>query len=146
MPSNKGAAQIASERRLKAFDLRKRGYSYRAIGKALGVSEAQSHRDIQRVMRQLEKLELEAASQYRQMELERLNDLLKSVYSAALDGDISAVQTALKISESRRKLLGLDSPERSEVAIAAVTEIPSPLTALEYQALTNGNGSSAKNN
>lgn len=145
----KGQKQALAERREAAFQLRVNGLSYRQIGQRLGISEATSHKYVQQVMEKLEAQTLALAEKYRALELQRLDRLWVGSFQAALEGDQAAVNACLKISESRRKLLGLDSPVQAEVAIAAaVCEIPSPLTAIQYQVLTsgNGNGSNAANN
>ncbi len=107
----------AAERRAKALELRKHGMPYRAIGAQLGISEAQAHNDVQRALQALAALELDSAAEYRTMELERLDTLTVAsarVLSAAGDGmRLAAIDRLLRISESRRKLLGLDAPAKT---------------------------------
>lgn len=141
----RGSEQNSADRRLQCFELRKQGYSYREIGRELGISEAQSHRDVKRVMVKLEKLTLDSAVQYREMELERLDTLYKVSYDQAIAGDLAALDRCLKISEARRKLLGLDAPVQSEVAIAPMIQMSEPLTPTQYQALTHGNSNGTNN-
>jgi hypothetical protein len=42
---------------------------------------------------------------------------LQSITPQAVQGDLSAVNTAVRISESRRSLLGLDAPKQLEARI-----------------------------
>jgi len=121
----------AAERRYQALELRKQGNSYRAIGAALGVSEAQSHTDVQRALRALAALEQASAEELRTMELERLDTLtveaarvLSATHPLVSGGKVlddltddgpklAAIDRLLRISESRRKLLGLDAPSKA---------------------------------
>ena len=53
----------------------------------------------------------------RTQEEERLNSYLLSVAPQAQQGDVAAVNTSIRISESRRALLGLDAPKQLEARI-----------------------------
>lgn len=53
MNRNEKKSVPAKERRYKAFDLKKTGKSYRAIGKELGCSQTQALRDVVRVLREM---------------------------------------------------------------------------------------------
>lgn len=121
----------AAERRHQALELRKQGQSYRAIAAALTVSVATAHADIQQALGELAELEHESAAEYRTMELERLDTLAveawrvlsvthplvsggKVLNGYADDGPkLGAIDRLLRISESRRKLLGLDAPTKT---------------------------------
>lgn len=127
----------AAERRGQALELRKAGQSFRAIGAALGVSEAQAHHDVRHALARLAELELASADELRALELARLDTLTEEavrVLSAThplvsggkvLSGftedgtaigltddgpKLAAIDKLIRISESRRKLLGLDKP------------------------------------
>src|SRR5205823_5555376 len=58
----------------------------------------------------------EPASMVRQLELERLDALQKSLWGKALAGDMPALDRILRIMERRSGLLGLDAPARLGVA------------------------------
>jgi hypothetical protein len=134
-----GTRENAAERRVRAFELRKSGVSYRRIGDALGVSEAQAHRDVHGVLAELAAQEQASAEEYRALELERLDGLVveatrilykthplvsggKVLSGFTSDGKaigltddgpkLAAIDRLLRISESRRKLLGLDAPAK----------------------------------
>src|SRR5207247_2622066 len=105
----------AAERRQRSFDLRRAGVSYRGIGRELGISEAQAHRDVKAVMARLAELEKNSAEEYRTMELARL-DLAAAALARRLgQGDPHVVNAWVRVSESRRKLLGLDAPQAIQV-------------------------------
>lgn len=113
--ANTGKKEGATERRIRVFDMRKAGWSYRKIADKEGVSEAQAFRDVQTTLKELKKLEHESAEEYRQMELERLDMLLEGLEPYAKVGNVGSVLAFLRVSESRRKLLGLDAPEKRDV-------------------------------
>ena len=49
------------------------------------------------------------------MELDRLDDLQRAVWQDAINGDLKAVETALKIIQTRAKVLGLDNVQSATV-------------------------------
>jgi hypothetical protein len=110
-----GVREAAAERRVQAFELRKGGASYRAIGRALGVSEAQAHRDVMGRLSQLAKLEEGAADDVRKLELERIDGIILGHYGRAQNGDDKAARVVLQAMERRAKLLGLDAPVKQEL-------------------------------
>jgi len=107
---------IGAEKRLKALELRKCGATFSEIGKALGVSTQRAHKI---VMEELERLGLQrigTADELRRLELERLEMASIPVVSKVKKGDMRAALVWIKLSESRRKLLGLDAPVKAEVS------------------------------
>jgi hypothetical protein len=110
--NDKGSTEDAAERRQKAFALRRSGVPYRAIGKQLGISEAQAHRDVQAVLARLSELELASVEEYRVMELARLDRAQAALATMIDSGEPAVIGLWIKVSESRRKLLGLDAPTK----------------------------------
>lgn len=135
-----GTRETAAERRQQALELRKAGHSYRAIGAELGMSEAQAHRDVKAALTRLAQMELASADELRTMELTRLDTLAVEAMRVLLathplisggkvlsgfteegtaigltdDGPkLAAIERLIRISESRRKLLGLDAPAKT---------------------------------
>jgi hypothetical protein len=104
-----GAKATAADRRQQSFELHRAGASYRAIGAQLNISEAQAYRDVQAVLARLAEMELANAAEYRTLELARLNALLLKTWQQVQTGNLKAIGMALRISESMRKLLGLDA-------------------------------------
>lgn len=130
------------ERDAECTRLRSRGLSYRAIANELGIDVHSAHEGVQRC---LAETLTEAATELRQIELERL-DTLYAAATAVLErehitvnngkviyqGDtpladdapvLAAIDRLLKISESRRKLLGLDSPEKVSLSGGVTYEL-----------------------
>jgi hypothetical protein len=103
------------ERQLQALELRKAGFTYRAIGDKLGVDHTTVYKDIQHELQRLAEQQRDSADELRQLELERLDMLLKGLEPMASVGNPGAVNSYLKVMERRAKLLGLDAPVRQEV-------------------------------
>jgi len=103
-PAVMGRAQKVA----RAVELRGLGMSYRAIAEALGWrSPATAHEVVQRAMRNLIR---EATAEAVALEADRLDNYLRALAPRALAGDLEALDRAIRISESRRRLLGLDMP------------------------------------
>lgn len=106
---SRGSRERAAERRIKAFELRKAGTRYRAIGNALGISEAQAHRDVAKVLQSLVLPEGEI-KMARVLEEARLDAMLFALWGSANQGHLGTIDRVLRIMERRARLLGLDAP------------------------------------
>jgi hypothetical protein len=93
----------AAQRRAEALDLRVWGYTFEVIGKHLGVSKAQAARDIDTA---LAEITAEPARELLKLELRRLDDLTAAHYANALDRDVTATDTVLRVTAHRAVLLG----------------------------------------
>jgi len=82
--------------------------SYRDIAKALNVSVTTAYTDIKRSLEELHAKEVKEARLMRQLEAERLNRLLARIATKIRDGDLKAIDKAIKISDRLRRLYGLD--------------------------------------
>jgi transcriptional regulator of nitric oxide reductase len=123
-----------------AAELRGAGLSYDAIAKRLGVSKSNAWEAVQRAFRDTLR---EPADQARAVELARL----EAAHDAAMavlardhvtvsqgrivkDNDgtpviddgpvVQAINAVMRLSESRRKLLGLDAPQRHELTMGEI--------------------------
>jgi DNA-binding CsgD family transcriptional regulator len=118
----------------EAARLRGEGLTYAAIGRRLGISKAHAWEAVHRVFRDTL---TEPAEQARAVELARLETLhdkamevlegqhvtVSNGQIVRLDGQplpdsgpvLAAINTLVKVGESRRKLLGLDAPSRVSV-------------------------------
>lgn len=117
-PHNLNNAQRA-ERRIKAYELRLKGKSYRAIGEALGISHQMAMIDVKE---QLASIELPLADEVRKQEIDRLTRYLDKLEFRVEQGDDKAVALGIKISESLRKLLGIDIPVTQQIAVTETTQ------------------------
>jgi hypothetical protein len=106
----KGAQQqiAIAERRVKALSLRKAGASYRAIGERLGVSYQTASEDIAFGLKELAAEQRAETAELRALEAVRLDALQAACWQQAMNGNLKAVQTAVRIFERRARLLGLD--------------------------------------
>ena len=107
-----GAKEQAQERRVKAFELRKAGLSYREIGKALLVSYAQAERDVSTVMKELAATTLREAETYRIMATARLDKAQSALWKSVLEGSPRAIEVLVKLEERRAKMWGYDAPTK----------------------------------
>lgn len=105
------------ERRAKVVELRKKGYSYRAIADEIrqvpqfgqpSYSEATAREDCKHALRQLAEDTRNDVVELRQLELERLNLALSSIALLVEQGSLPAIDRWLKTIDLRCKILGLN--------------------------------------
>lgn len=108
---HKGQRIQAAEQGILALKLRRQGFSYRAIGKTLGLSEARASRLCSKALAKLERLQEGEALQLRALELERLDNWLLSLRGRLQAGEPKAIQAALQIQARRLALQGLPLAE-----------------------------------
>ena len=112
MGRKKGRTIESYEKDQRALELRKEGHTYESISEQLGYSTPSA--SYKAVMRRLKDMDRPAVSMLRELEVQRLDAMLYAVWHDVLQGDAGAVSTALKISERRSRLLGLDAPHTVE--------------------------------
>jgi hypothetical protein len=105
----------AEDRRVKAWELRLRGLTYRQIGTELGCSEPHAYKLVMRELRRLIAKREELASDLIRLETERYDKWLAALADKVEKGDAIAVEKSLAISARRSKLLGLDAPQKREI-------------------------------
>ncbi len=102
-----------AEKKLKAFELRKAGWSYRQIATDLGVKPQKVRDWIDEELRFYRDQCQESVQELVDIEAARCDELVKSLWEKAIDrSDVRAVETILKVMERKAKLLGLDAPEK----------------------------------
>ena len=109
----------AREQAWRALELRKTGKTYRQIAARLQCSLGAAHGYVTSALAELRSEVLESARDLREIEIAKLDDLearlRRRLKPGGSDADGAKLATAiLKISESRRKLLGLDAPQKIE--------------------------------
>jgi hypothetical protein len=114
--ANPGQSEAAAERREQAFQLRKLGWSFRAIGRRLGVSHVQAYRDVSSILKELARQTMDAAKELRLLESERLDLLWRRLLPKIKAGDPNAIQAAIRVVQRRCSLFGLDGPKQVEHA------------------------------
>lgn len=123
-----GQAERSVEIRLMAWELRKQGYTYRQIAKALGeklkkprpLSTKTVMRYIAREYEERRTTLAETVEQTRSLELERLDRYLTKL-EAAMAKEIAPgqlkglIDSAVRVQARRSALLGLDAPTQVDV-------------------------------
>lgn len=114
--------KLNKAQRVKTFvSMRTQGLSYRAIADAWEkqtggkISYKTVHNDIVKELKAIAEQTKGEAEHYRQIELTRLDMAMSAISKLVASGDVNAVNAWVKISESRRKLLGLDAPVQLQV-------------------------------
>ena len=113
----------AKKRRLRAFELRKRGYPYRTIAQTLGVDVSAAFGYIRTELRKLAERTQEHAVELRELELQRLEDAAAAISERVYRGELEAIDRWVRISESRRRLLGLDQATSLEAVVGQAITI-----------------------
>lgn len=111
--------EAVNEECWKAYELRLRGLSLRAIGKAMGINHQTVANRLERANRAIV---LPGVEEMRKQEDERLDILLKALDRRIEAGDTRAIEVAIRLHERRAKLHGLDMPERHDVTVHEIDE------------------------
>lgn len=97
---------LAAERQLEALKMRRDGHTLDAIATAIGYkTRAGAHKAIVTALRESLR---EPSNELRELELQRLDRLLERLQVGIDDGRTKDILAALRISERRSQLLGLD--------------------------------------
>lgn len=110
-------------RQIMALDLRKAGYSYRAIAERCHVTQTQAHTDVQKELARLDDISKESASELKLMELERLDMAIKGLMPFVEAGSSTHATALVSVVAQRAKLLGLYAPEQHEDKVTVVDEL-----------------------
>lgn len=115
-----------AERRQRVIELRREGHIYRVIARKLEKEFGSGRlpkswdatyvgQDLRRALERAEADLVEEASDFLQLELERLDAMQARLWPKAMAGELGAVDRILAIMKRRSKYLGLDAPQRHEV-------------------------------
>lgn len=110
---------------------RRAGASYAAIARQFGVSTQTVHSKIKSALADMPK---EEATELRAMEAQKLDYAETRLQDQIRVGNIQAINTLIRLSESRRRLLGLDMPEQHEVKVSREEQSLAEQMARELQA------------
>lgn len=100
------------------LEMRVAGWTPEQIAKSLGVSRRRVRNILSAQLERARRRTNETADELLQLELKRLDRYLKSLEDRIDRGDVKAVEAALKVSERRARLAGLDAPDKSEVKVS----------------------------
>lgn len=111
------AVVAKTERQALAVKLRREGKSYREIAEIVGYStEFSARRAVKTVMDRVAAELREDASEALLLDLSRLDSILVVLGPKVEEGELGAIDRALKVLDQRAKLLGLYAPERRELS------------------------------
>lgn len=127
MASDTASKMTAAQKRKKALDLRRAGWSYDDIAEEIGyANKGSAHRAVKQGIADITR---ESATELLELELSRLDDLMAGAYENARNGDLFAIDRVLKIIDQRAKFLGLydrepedDNIARAGAALVAMVE------------------------
>ncbi len=115
--SKTAAQRIASaEKREKALQLRKMGFSYEKIGEQIGCSKQHVHRVITEELGKLRESNYASAEDLRTLQAERIAYAINQVMIAINTGDITAVDKLCRLLDREARLFGLDAATRTEIS------------------------------
>jgi hypothetical protein len=107
------------------LELRIAGYSFRRVaeemtrrGTPMGTTTA-----FRRVEWALQQILTPGVEELRRMEGERLDVAMRALLPGLEDGNVQAVQAWIKLSESRRRLFGLDAPVKIDATVTETTQV-----------------------
>jgi len=110
-------AEEAREKEAKALELRRAGVTYDVIAAQVGWADAATaNKAVRRAIARSMQDDVEAV---REIELDRLDRLERSVWANALQGDLGSVRAVLNIMERRAKMLGIDAPAKVSAEVTA---------------------------
>lgn len=100
----------AEEKRSIALELRKSGANFKQIAQKLNCSNRMASNYVNKAIEEVSKLNQNTAQEIIDLEVHRLDAMLLAIAPSVNNGNLSAVDRAIKIMERRAKLLGLDKP------------------------------------
>ncbi|AGB48945.1 hypothetical protein Metho_0690 [Methanomethylovorans hollandica DSM 15978] len=97
-----------------ALELRRDGHTLQEIADRLECSRSYVYKLISSSLIELSKQSHQAVVELRELESMRLDALWEQAYTKAMNGDLAAINTCVRISERRSKLWGLDGVQKLE--------------------------------
>jgi hypothetical protein len=98
----------------EVVQLRLAGAGYELIARNLGCSVGGAYAALKRAIdRQIKEIN-ETAGHVLELELKRIDVMLLGIWAKAMNGDVGAIDRALKLMDRRARYLGLDAPQRME--------------------------------
>lgn len=104
------------ERLERVFALMVVGKTERQIAAEMGVSPAGAHAMCHAIIDIYTERRGELADKYRSMELQRLEHATAALAPKVKKGNLLAIDRWVRLSESRRKLLGVDAPTKQAIS------------------------------
>ncbi|MFI6979322.1 hypothetical protein ACIBSV_12150 [Embleya sp. NPDC050154] len=118
MPQNAKQRNAAEARSIKAVDLRVLGKSFEAIADELGYYDASgAKKAVDRALMNRAAAQQGDRAMLRQRELDLIDHCIAGLSADIRAGSPRAIEVALRASERRSRLLGLDEPVRANVTV-----------------------------
>ena len=124
-PPHPGENETISARRVLALELRKAGATYRQIAVKLGTSVNTAWADVNAELRELRDQTKHEAQDLRDLELQRCDAMTAGLWSDVQKGKTGAVMAAVRVSERRARLVGLDAATKTE--LSGSVDVRSPI-------------------
>ena len=141
----KGLSPETVEKYRQVWVLRLAGMSFEDIARQVGYADKSGAK--RAFDAASERWVVESVEQQRQVQSDRLDRLLFPAFQRVVDGDLSLIDTCLRIERRRAELWGLDAPKRAEVTgqdggaieIDFADQLLAKVTAIEEQQAVIGN-------
>lgn len=105
MASDTNSKATAAEKRKKALELRRAGWSFEDIATEVGyANKGSAHRAVKQGIADITR---ESATELLELQMSRLDDLMAGAYEAARNGDLFAIDRVLKIIDQQAKFTNL---------------------------------------
>jgi hypothetical protein len=112
-------ALTAQVKEQQALDRRLAGHTFDEIAQQLGyASRSSAYRAVERALQRIRIQADQTAETLRALENARYDRLLRAIDAQVQQGDLAAIDRALRISKARRELWGLDVPTRVDAELS----------------------------
>jgi len=115
-------AILDTQKKMQIMQLRVAGWAIWQIAEHLKLEANSIHNHIFDQLASWRDMTQEMSNELRELELQRLDEFLRALWPKIQQGNAKSIETALKVSERRAKLLGLDSPDRKEITLDATVQ------------------------
>ena len=110
------AMMTARKRERDALTYRLGGMKQWEIAEKLGVTTQAVSKMLKRVLEETAKEISEDAGKLRAVQLERIEMMIRGLWSRAITGDEKAIDAVRQLLNRQARLLGIDAPQRTEVS------------------------------
>jgi hypothetical protein len=136
----------ANDRRIAAISMKRKGMSYRAIGKALGISGAAAHRTIMVALREAWEVRIKESTLMIEEQDARLDAIVRAMWPAVELGSTEAASIVLRAEADRRRLFGIEGAIKvdSKVYVRETDAMTDEeLQSIAYPGITDGRDGAA---
>ena len=100
------------------IELRKQGMNYADIANEVGIHMDTARSAVNTYMIRLQARTLESADELRRDDYSKLSMMLDAIWDRVLEGELGAIDRAIKILERRARLMGLDMQQQNAILMA----------------------------